>query len=75
MNMNKYTLFDFMPNSCMKEYDIRMDFDTLSVPNIMKTFPGIDYHTASCISIASKNQVIRDNLQKDLQNYFSKLYI
>ena len=73
--MNKYTLFDFMPNSCIKEYDIRMDFDTLSIPNIMKTFPSIDYNTASSISVASKRQVIRDKLKKDLENYFSKLYI
>ena len=73
--MDKHTLFEFIPTTLIESYDIRMDFDTLSVPNIMKTFPSIDYHTASCISIASKNQMIRDKLKKDLQNYFSKLYI
>ena len=71
----KHTLFEFIPNTMIASYNIRMDFDALSIPNIMKTFPSIDYHTASSISVASKRQVIRDKLKKDLENYFSKLYI
>ena len=73
--MNKYTLFDFIHNNIIESYEIRMDYDPLSIPNIMNTFPSIDYHTASSISVASKRQVIRDKLKKDLENYFSKLYI
>ena len=32
--MNKHTLFEFIPTTLIESYDIRMDFDTLSVPNM-----------------------------------------
>ena len=73
--MNTNTLFDFIPTKLIEAYDARMDFDGLSIPNIMKTFPSIDYTTASCISLASKRQILRDRIKKDLQDYFSNTYI
>ena len=40
--MNTNTLFDFIPTNLIEAYDARMDFDGLSIPNIMKAFPSIN---------------------------------
>ena len=55
--------------------DLRFDYDRYSVNNILNDYINMDYEMAYAIHLSAKRQILRENIKKELHDYFSHLYI
>ena len=55
--------------------DFKFDYNPYSVSNILNDNKHMSYEMALAIHIATKRQILRDRLKKELCNYFSKVNI
>ncbi len=55
--------------------ELCLDYDPFSVNNILNEFKNMDYEMANAIHMSAKRQILRENIKKELNDYFLHLYI
>jgi hypothetical protein len=73
--MNQIPDYFFLPDNVTGNLilDDKLDFDRYSVNSILKENPRMEIQMAECIRQTIYNQLQRNKIKEELQNYFRSL--